>query len=53
MTFLKESLRSKLVELNSDFADSDMLIDFVAVMVKNSKPKDYVLNQLLDCKRVY
>src|SRR5207247_229030 len=29
---------------------SDMLVDFVSVMVDNQKPREYVTAQLLDCE---
>lgn len=46
----KSDMRAKLVELKSEFADSDMLIDFVVVMLENNKDQAYVLQQLMDCK---
>ncbi len=47
---LKPDMRIKLKSISSEFADSDMLIDFVLVMVENRKPKEYVIEQLMDCK---
>ncbi|KAJ3255084.1 hypothetical protein HK103_006627 [Boothiomyces macroporosus] len=44
----REALNNKLRQLNSEFVDSDMLFDFVMVMVENQKPKDYIKAQLLD-----
>ncbi|KAJ3271857.1 hypothetical protein HDV01_006142 [Terramyces sp. JEL0728] len=44
----REALNNKLRQLNSEFVDSDMLFDFVMVMVENQKPKDYITAQLLD-----
>lgn len=38
--------------MNSEFADSDMLIDFVVVMLENKKAKEYVFEQLLDCELI-
>ncbi|KAJ3345195.1 hypothetical protein HDU91_007440 [Kappamyces sp. JEL0680] len=48
----KNDMREKLKSISSEFADSDMLIDFVAVMVENQKPRDYVISQLLDQEAV-
>jgi hypothetical protein len=49
---LKNEMRQKLLAMNSEFSDSDMLLDFVVVMVENKKPKEYVESQLLDCKLI-
>lgn len=49
---LKNEMRHKLLAMNSEFSDSDMLLDFVVVMVENKKPKEYVESQLLDCKLI-
>ena len=46
----KNEMRQKLIAMGSEFADSDMLIDFVVVMLENKKAKEYVFKQLLDCK---
>lgn len=46
----KIDMREKLRVVKSEFADSDMLIDFVLVMLENRKPKEYVISQLMDCK---
>ena len=49
----KNEMRKKLRSMNSEFSDSDMLIDFVIVMVENKKPAEYVESQLLDCKSYF
>ena len=48
MTGIKQAMAAKLKEINSDFQDSDMLVDFVLAMVENHKPKEYINTQLLD-----
>jgi hypothetical protein len=48
----KNEMRKKLMAMNSEFADSDMLIDFVVVMLENKKAKEYVFEQLLDCELI-
>ena len=49
----KNALKEKLKEMQSEFADnSEMLIDFVEVMLNNEKEKEYVQTQLLDCKYI-
>jgi hypothetical protein len=47
---MKVKMAQFLKEINSDFQDSDMLIDFCGVMMENEKPINYIKEQLLDCK---
>ncbi|KAJ3323872.1 hypothetical protein HDV06_006461 [Boothiomyces sp. JEL0866] len=45
---MKNALFEKLNEMKSEFAESDMLVDFVGVMLENNKPKEYIMKQLMD-----
>ncbi|KAI8895609.1 hypothetical protein BC833DRAFT_600608 [Globomyces pollinis-pini] len=41
-------MNEQLIAMNSEFANSGILVDFVFAMVENQKPKDYVITQLSD-----
>ena len=45
---LQEKLKQKLAEINSDFSEAEMLIDFLSVMIENNKDEQYVEEQLKD-----
>ncbi|KAJ3271858.1 hypothetical protein HDV01_006143 [Terramyces sp. JEL0728] len=45
---MKEALFDQLREMKSEFAESDMLVDFVGVMLENNKPREYIRDQLMD-----
>ena len=43
-------MTKKLQDLGSDFADSDMLVDFVSVMLENNKTKPQIYQELIECE---